>query len=82
MCIRDRVDALTEADVLGIYGRQALDFANFWTVPQPTDAVAYSFRLYRNYDGAGGEFGDTSVNSTSTDPVSYTHLDVYKRQVR
>jgi len=61
------VDALTEADVLGIYGRQGLDFANFWTVPQPTDAVAYSFRLYRNYDGAGGQFGDTSVNSTSTD---------------
>lgn len=61
------VDALTEADVLGIYGRQGLDFANLWTVPQPTDAVAYSFRLYRNYDGAGGKFGDTSVNSTSTD---------------
>jgi hypothetical protein len=61
------VDALTEADVLGIYGRQGLDFANFWTVPQPTDAVAYSFRLYRNYDGAGGKFGDTSVNSSSTD---------------
>jgi Glycoside hydrolase family 44/Bacterial Ig-like domain (group 3) len=61
------VDALTEADVLGIYGRQGLDFANLWTVPQPTDPVAYSFRLYRNYDGAGGQFGDTSVNSTSTD---------------
>ena len=61
------VDALTEADVLGIYGRQGLDFANFWTVPKPTDAVAYSFRLYRDYDGAGGRFGDTSVNSTSTD---------------
>jgi hypothetical protein len=61
------VDALTEADVLGIYGRQSLDFANLWTVPQPTDPVAYSFRLYRNYDGAGGQFGETSVNSTSTD---------------
>jgi Glycoside hydrolase family 44/Bacterial Ig-like domain (group 3) len=61
------VDALTEADVLGIYGRQSLDFANLWTVPKPTDPVAYSFRLYRNYDGAGGQFGDTSVNSTSTD---------------
>jgi len=60
------VDALTEADVLGIYGRQSLDFANMWNAPQPTDAVAYSFRLYRNYDGAGGQFGDTSVNSTST----------------
>src|ERR1700678_151517 len=61
------VDALTEADVLGIYGRQSLDFANLWTVPKPTDPVAYSFRLYRNYDGAGGQFGNTSVNSNSTD---------------
>src|SRR5579863_124263 len=68
------VDALTEADVLGIYGRQSLDFANFWTVPKPTDPVAYSFRLYRNYDGAGGQFGDTSVNSTSTDQ---NQLSVY-----
>jgi hypothetical protein len=61
------VDALTEADVLGIYGREGLDFANLWSVPKPTDAVAYSFRLYRNYDGAGGQFGDSSVTSTSTD---------------
>ncbi len=68
------VDALTEADVLGIYGRQSLDFANLWTVPLPTAPVAYSFRLFRNYDGAGGQFGDTSVNSTSTDQAQ---LSVY-----
>jgi hypothetical protein len=61
------VDALTEADVLGIYGVQNLDFANMWGAPQPAAPVAYSFRLYRNYDGAGGQFGDTSVTSTSTD---------------
>jgi hypothetical protein len=61
------VDALTEADVLGIYGRESLDFANMWNVPKPTDPVAYSFRLYRNYDGAGGQFGGTSVTATSTD---------------
>ncbi len=61
------VDALTEADVLGIYGREGLDFANMWNVPKPTDPVAYSFRLYRNFDGAGGQFGDTSVQSSSTD---------------
>jgi hypothetical protein len=60
------VDALTEADVLGIYGRQSLDFANMWNTPKPTDPVAYSFRLYRNFDGAGGQFGDTSVNSTGS----------------
>jgi hypothetical protein len=68
------VDALTEADVLGIYGREGLDFANMWTVPQPTGAVAYSFRLYRNFDGAGGQFGDSSVTSTSTDQ---SQLSVY-----
>src|SRR5277367_878591 len=68
------VDALTEADVLGIYGREGLDFANMWNVPQPTDAVAYSFRLYRNYDGAGGQFGDRSVTSTSSDQ---SQLSVY-----
>jgi Glycoside hydrolase family 44/Bacterial Ig-like domain (group 3) len=61
------VDALTEADVLGIYGREGLDFANMWNAPKPTDAVAYSFRLYRNYDGAGGQFGDMSVSSRSSD---------------
>lgn len=60
------VDALTEADVLGIYGVQSLDLANMWSAPQPTAPVAYSFRLYRNYDGAGSQFGNTSVNSTST----------------
>ncbi|MGC2259684.1 MAG: glycoside hydrolase family 44 protein [Candidatus Sulfotelmatobacter sp.] len=68
------VDALTEADVLGIYGRQSLDFANMWNAPQPTAPVAYSFRLYRNYDGAGGQFGDTAVNSTST---NQDQLSVY-----
>jgi Glycoside hydrolase family 44/Bacterial Ig-like domain (group 3) len=68
------VDMLTETDVLGIYGRQSLDFANMWNVPKPTDPIAYSFRIYRNYDGAGGQFGNTSVNSTSTDQ---SQLSVY-----
>lgn len=62
------VGALTEADALGIFGRQGLDFANLFTVPDPkTDPVAYSFRLYRNYDGKGGEYGDISVKSQSSD---------------
>jgi glycosyl hydrolase family 44/Big-like domain-containing protein len=61
------VDMLTETDVLGIYGRQSLDFANMWNVPKPTDPLAYSFRIFRNFDGVGGQFGETSVNSASTD---------------
>lgn len=61
------VDMLTETDVLGIYGREGLDFANMWNVPKPTDPLAYGFRIYRNFDGAGGQFGNTSVTSTSSD---------------
>ncbi|MGB2636338.1 MAG: Ig-like domain repeat protein [Candidatus Acidiferrum sp.] len=68
------VDMLTETDVLGIFGTQALDFANMWNVPAATTPLAYSFRIYRNYDGAGSQFGDTSVNSTSTDQ---SQLSVY-----
>ena len=44
-------DALAEADVLGIFGRQSVDFADMWVTPAPTDPIAYAFRLYRNYDG-------------------------------
>ncbi|MFB9235246.1 glycoside hydrolase family 44 protein [Plantactinospora siamensis] len=59
--------ALAEADVLGIFGREGLDLATIWGDPKPTDPAAYSFRMYRNYDGAGGRFGDVSVSAASTD---------------
>jgi len=67
-------DALAEADVLGILGRQQVDFANMWSAPAPTDPIAYAFRLYRNYDGVGGEFGQTSVQATSSNQGS---LSIY-----
>ncbi|MFJ5992911.1 glycoside hydrolase family 44 protein [Lentzea sp. NPDC092896] len=59
--------ALTQADVLGIFGREGLDLATMWGEPKPADPGAYAFRMYRNYDGAGSRFGDVSVSATSTD---------------
>lgn len=67
-------DALAEADVLGIFGRQGVDFANMWIPPAPTDPIAYSFRLFRDYDGAGGQFGDTGVQAASSDQ---SRLSIY-----
>jgi hypothetical protein len=67
-------DALAEADVLGIFGFQRVDFANMWNAPAPTDPIAYSFRLYRNYDGQGGQFGNTSVLASSTNQAA---LSIY-----
>lgn len=59
--------ALTQADVLGIFGREGLDLATIWGEPQPTQPGAYAFRMYRNYDGAGSRFGDVSVSAASGD---------------
>jgi hypothetical protein len=59
--------ALAQADVLGIFGREALDIATLWGPPQTNWVGANSFRIYRNYDGAGSRYGDTWVSSTSGD---------------
>ncbi|HEV8043096.1 MAG TPA: glycoside hydrolase family 44 protein, partial [Bryobacteraceae bacterium] len=59
--------ALAQADLLGIFGYQGLDAAALWGPPTPTDPGAYAFKIYRNYDGIGGTFGETSAKSTSAD---------------
>lgn len=58
--------ALAQADVLGIFGREGLDLATLWSPPTADQPLAYAFRLYRNYDGNGGRFGDTSVSAVSS----------------
>ena len=59
--------ALTEADVLGIFGREGLDLATLWGAPASNEPGAFAFRMYRNYDGHGSTFGDTSIQSASSD---------------
>jgi hypothetical protein len=71
------VDAIAEMDVLGIFGQQPIDFANMWSAPAPTDPIAYAFRMFRNYDGNGSQFGDTSISGVSTDPGD---LSIYAAQ--
>jgi Glycoside hydrolase family 44 len=72
---------LAQADLLGIFGREGVDVAMMWPEAYPnltsTDPVTYAFRLYRNYDGAGGSFGDTSVSATSADQGQ---LSIYAAQ--
>jgi hypothetical protein len=59
--------ALAQADVLGIFGREALDLATLWDPPGSSEPGAFAFRMYRNYDGAGHGFGTTSVTASSND---------------
>ena len=67
--------ATTQADVLGIYGREGLDLATRWTVAKNTNTnpatyfVTYlASEIYRNYDGQKSGFGDTSVSTTVANP--------------
>ncbi|NYF91571.1 Ig-like domain repeat protein [Tunturiibacter empetritectus] len=71
------VDAIAEMDVLGIFGREQLGFANMWSAPAPADPIAYAFRMYRNYDGNGEQYGDTWVDAASSDQ---SQLSVYAAQ--
>jgi hypothetical protein len=59
--------ALAQADVLGIFGREGLDLATLWGPPEIDDPGMFAFRMYRNYDGLGGAFGETGVHASSAD---------------
>jgi len=57
---------IAQADNLGIFGSEGIFAANFWP---PNGTYSYTlagFRAYRDFDGAGSNFGDTSLQSTSS----------------
>lgn len=58
--------ALTQAEVLGIFGREGLYFACYWAYPKAYSPTYYAFKLYSNYDGQGGWFQGASIPATST----------------
>jgi fibronectin type 3 domain-containing protein len=60
--------ATTQADVLGIFGREGLDLATRWTVPINPSPTYLAMQIYRNYDGALSTFGDTSVSAVAPNP--------------
>jgi uncharacterized protein (TIGR03437 family) len=60
--------AIAQADILGIFGREALDYGMMWGPPAPTDPGAFAFKIFLNYDGNGSQFGGTSVSATTSDP--------------
>ena len=67
--------ATTQADVLGIYGREGFDLATRWTVAKNTNTTPTTYyptylasQIYRNYDGNSSTFGDTSVSASVANP--------------
>ncbi|HSY01159.1 MAG TPA: glycoside hydrolase family 44 protein [Acidobacteriaceae bacterium] len=62
--------AVTQADVLGVFGQYGLDMGSFWPTTNYSQQgpVNYSFAMYRNYDlkNDGAVFGDQALASCST----------------
>ena len=68
--------ALAIADVLGIYGREGLYMAAYWTHPPFQSPGYYAFKMYTNYDGQGSKFLGNSVKTVNTsDLTSYVAHD-------
>jgi hypothetical protein len=57
---------IAEADVLGIFGREGLFAATMWELSSNNTYIFGGFAMFRNYDGAGGTFGDISVSATNS----------------
>jgi MYXO-CTERM domain-containing protein len=60
--------AIAYAELLGIYGREGLDLAAAWNAPGVNEAAFSAYRLYRNFDGSGGQFESVSVKTTVNGP--------------
>jgi fibronectin type 3 domain-containing protein len=57
---------IAQADNLGVFGAQGVFAATFWA---PVGTYSYAlagFRAFRDFDGAGANFGDTSLQATSS----------------
>ena len=60
--------ATTQADVLGIFGREGLDMAARWATPAASTPTYKAMKMYRNYDGSKSTFGETSVAAAAPNP--------------
>jgi len=77
----DQTAATRQADYLGTFGLTGVRVASYWTTLAPKDSnsnhvrsYAYNaFAMFRNYDGAGGKFGNVSVGAAS----SYSGVHAY-----
>ncbi|MDP3151983.1 MAG: glycoside hydrolase family 44 protein [Archangium sp.] len=60
---------IAQADVLGIFGREGIQSAAMWPMTSDVPFITGGFAMFRSYDGAGGSFGDVSVQANNSDVI-------------
>jgi hypothetical protein len=77
--------ALAQADVLGLFGREGVFAATLWHLGRTKDTFIHAaFAMFRNFDGAGGAFGDTGLAVSGGDAARaslFASVDDKKRVV-
>lgn len=58
---------IAQADTLGILGANGVFAACLWPMGNNEPFIIAGFRAFRNYDGAGSNFGNTSIAAHSSD---------------
>jgi fibronectin type 3 domain-containing protein len=69
---------IAQADNLGIFGAQNLFAANLWPLNDTSPYILAGFRAFRDFDNANSNFGDTALQTTSSniaDVVVYASTD-------
>jgi hypothetical protein len=61
---------LATAEALGRFGQGEVTSAFFFTYPRQGSPVYWAFRAFRDFDGHGGRFLDTSVPTSAVDDTS------------
>jgi hypothetical protein len=64
--------ALAQADALGVFGREGLFAATLWRLVSNNNFIYGAFEMFRNFDGANGSFGDTSIRASTSDVAKAT----------
>jgi hypothetical protein len=59
--------AVAQADALGVFGREGVFAAALWEMDSDQRFIYGGFSMFRDFDGAGGAFGDTSVQADCSD---------------
>jgi len=57
---------IAQTDNLGIFASQGVFAANFWPPGGTYSYALAGFRAFRDFDGAGANFGDTSIQAVSS----------------
>jgi len=65
---------VAEADVLGVFGKYGIYSAAEWPLADNESFILGAMKMYRNFDGKDGSFGDTSISATSVGETADTSI--------